>query len=525
MLRCLVLLIPFCPGLNDDPEVKTLIERLSTGSAPARVQAIKSLEQKAQAARPAIPALLALLKEPDSSKTIHPATFRAIERIGLDEARIPELLTLLRSQDAPTASVAARLLGIVGEPALDPLLEILKGPQAVLRQRATNAIFHLRNIPERAIPALVAAVEDPDERVRPGAVAVLGKMGPQAAPAVPGLVKAVDNKSVQASHALGRIGPSARDALPALRRALADPKTSTTFLLFSSSDVGASESREITLAETAAEALGGLGAEAAPAVPDLVRAMKDPRLAVRVKAVRALGQIGVEARDAVAPLIDLFANPRLDRAVHNSALGALSKIGEPAGPPLVEALDHRQASTRRSAALALAIVRPIPSTAVGSLALRLEDEEGGVRMAAALALGELGAAAERAVPDLAAALTAPQQPDPIRKEAAEALAKVGSKGESTLVQALRNAHAAIRREAANGLGKLRTPSPAALTTLTAALADRDAEVRTAVASTLGEFGPEAQTAASALEQRARSDPSQAVRKAATQALEKIRAKP
>ncbi len=506
----------------DDPAVIALIERLQATNPAVLVKTIKALEDKGQAARPAVPALLALLKEPDPSKTVHPAVYRAAERIGLDEALVPSLLADLKSPEKETAERGARLLGIVGEPAVGPLLKTLNDPVPAIRLRGAVGLFHLRNIPQKALTPLVERLQDGDEGVQAAAAAVLGKMGRQAAPAVPGLIKALEAKSLMAAHALGRIGPAAKDAVPALRAALADAKTSRTVKEFKSSDVGKVETREISLAETAADALGGIGADAADAVPDLKKALRDGRPAVRLQSARALGKIGADAADAVSDLAALLGDVKQPKPVPEEAAAALSKIGEAAGPALLTALDDRNKNVRLLAIMALSRVRPLPDKVVGSLAQRLEDDESEVRGWAARALGEIGAAAEKATPDLVLALTARVQHDQVRKEAAEALAKVGGIGGTALVKATKSVTPLVRLLATGALGKARPLPRNGLAALVTSLADPVAEIRAAAATALGDTGAEAKDAIPALEQRAQLDPVAEVRKAAAAALEKAK---
>jgi len=53
----------------------------------------------------------------------------------------------------------------------------------------------------------------------------------------------------------------------------------------------------------AAETLGRIGPDAAPAVPALTRLLDDPDARVRKAAIRTLGQIGPAAKDAVPALV------------------------------------------------------------------------------------------------------------------------------------------------------------------------------------------------------------------------------
>lgn len=66
-----------------------------------------------------------------------------------------------------------------------------------------------------------------DPSVWENAIDALGRLGPEATPAVPLLVRHLETSTglgKRAAMALAKIGPSARDALPALRKAMVDPK-------------------------------------------------------------------------------------------------------------------------------------------------------------------------------------------------------------------------------------------------------------------------------------------------------------
>jgi HEAT repeat protein len=77
------------------------------------------------------------------------------------------------------------------------------------------------------LPALLAALRDPEMQVRGWAAQAIGGIGPDAVSAVPALAGLLGDPDEGARNgafiALGEIGPGAREALPALRRALEDP--------------------------------------------------------------------------------------------------------------------------------------------------------------------------------------------------------------------------------------------------------------------------------------------------------------
>ena len=90
-----------------------------------------------------------------------------------------------------------------------------------LKETAADA---LSRIGAEAVPALIAALRDPDAPVRLQAARALSRIGPEAAPAVPALTAALSDHDVlvrrNAARALGQIGPAAKHAVPELIRAL-----------------------------------------------------------------------------------------------------------------------------------------------------------------------------------------------------------------------------------------------------------------------------------------------------------------
>jgi len=168
--------------------------------------------------------------------------------------------------------------------------------------------------------------------------------------------------------------------------------------------------------------------------------------------------------------------------------------GEEAVPELIDTLKDSDMSVRRYAALALGEIGPAASEASPALAAALQDSNGDVRYAATGALGRIGPAASEAVPALTAAL--------------------------------KDSDVAVRRTAAESLGQIGPGASEAVPALVEALQDPDAPVHVFAAQALGRIGPGAAGAIPAL-RAALADPNgdNRVRKAAAEALEKIKAAP
>lgn len=79
---------------------------------------------------------------------------------------------------------------------------------------------------ELALPALIEALEDPQENIRANTALAIGQMGTKASAAIPALIKALGDEShgvqVNTAYALGQIGWAAESALPALSDRLED---------------------------------------------------------------------------------------------------------------------------------------------------------------------------------------------------------------------------------------------------------------------------------------------------------------
>jgi HEAT repeat protein len=133
------------------------------------------------------------------------------------------LVADLESSDADKSGKARLRLIEIGEPAAAVLAERLQSGDPPAKQAAATALWGMGSKGRAAVPALGAALADPERDVRLAAAMALGNMGEDAAPAVPALVQALADTEADVRHwaikALGSIGPAASDALPALDRA------------------------------------------------------------------------------------------------------------------------------------------------------------------------------------------------------------------------------------------------------------------------------------------------------------------
>jgi len=406
---------------------------------------------------PAVPALIQALG--DSDRNVRRAAAAALGAIG-DPHAVPALIKALGDRDLYVRRAAAGALGAIGDPqAVPALIQALGDSYSDVRRVAAGALGELGD--PKAVPALIKALGDWDPYVRRAAAEALGKLGDPKA--VPALIKALGDSSEDvrraAAAALVKIGTP---AVPALIKALGD------------------SDRDVRRA--VAEALGAISDP--QAVPALIQALGDSYSDVRRAAAAALGKLG-----------DPQAVPALSVWVHageDAARNALQTLGRPA-------LDLTQAVAQVAAQGAWGVlIRALPNEkvreavvglgtpTVPALIQALEDSDGGVRRAAAEALGKLGDS--QAVPALSVCAHAGEEsarkalqtlghPAPDLPQAVAQLAAKGAWG--VLIRALPNEKV---REIVMGFGVSAVPA------LIQALGSRSDRVRRVACEALGAIG-------------------------------------
>ena len=161
-----------------------------------------------------------------------------------------------KEKDSRKRIEAASILKVIGPEAVPALAGLLKDKEASVRAAAALGLRLMGTEAEAAIPALTGSLRDKDEEVRSTAASALAIIGPTG---IRVLAKSLDDKGREvwraAAVALGRIGPAAKTAVPALTKLLQD---------------------EDELSHTdAAWALAQIGPEARAAVPALTELFRD----------------------------------------------------------------------------------------------------------------------------------------------------------------------------------------------------------------------------------------------------------
>jgi HEAT repeat protein len=269
-----------------------------------------------------MPALLKAFR--DESGQVECYAVDAVVKIGPQPSMIPDLMRLLHHNRSAAESVIEGLVKIGGPaiPAALPLPDLdeeLDGADE--RQTWSQGAAVLAGIGKPAVPSLIEAVRDPKKFW--GATAALRQIGPEAADAVPTLLKLgqdADKRSRvvftlvgiaptqpdavaflvdvvrsgeafdrrDAIQALGKIGPAAAAAVPVLRERLRAHWDNSAKVAYSGENY----------LETI-EAVGNIGPAAKDAIPELQQALKHPYEYMRAAAASALEKIeGVSKLDS-----------------------------------------------------------------------------------------------------------------------------------------------------------------------------------------------------------------------------------
>lgn len=266
---------------------------------------------------PAVPVLMAELKKEESSFL----RLLTIDVLSRSDAISPDVLQTLsaslRDLDEGVRVGAADALGRLGNRAVpaygDLIVVSVTDHDALVRQKATNAVAALGPANNLAMPSLTQAFQNPSEEVRRQCIDALAHAQMILQDASPLLLSATRDpdagvrlKALQAGASLSK-GSAAM--LPLLRNAMGD---------------GSPEVRSEAIV-----ALGRFTEAQQEAAAEITRALSDPNPAIRQKAIQALGQLGTAGLTGlVQALGDSYT------VLGDEAGKAIVKIGQPAVPSL-----------------------------------------------------------------------------------------------------------------------------------------------------------------------------------------------
>ena len=464
-----------------------LDRKLQSSDAEERREAAVDL---GRSGREAIPLLLRALGDKDWR--VRKTSVEGLVALGGEEVTKGFVQCLSAEDNAGARNSAIEGLVQIGPASVDDLLPLLDTRDRDVRKFAIDILGDIRAV--RAVPGLVEKLRDPDENVRVAAAEALGKVRDRrAVDALVECLRASDRSWLDyaAAEALGEIGDD-RALVPlmeALERSslrepvleslgkignvntlsplisgITDPlrivrEVSTVALHSIFFKSGADERRQIISAVRAAA-----GARSVGCLEDLIDTSGG---ALQKAGIAVLGWIG--RADAVPKLLSLLHEEEMEEPV----VDALRSAGQDAVALLRERLADDNGLVRRAAALVLGDLgrKEAEDALIGLLA----DENGHVRGTAADSLGRMQSA--KAVPELVHLLE--DEYENVQECAIRALASIGDNSVlEGLVRDFTNLDATMRRNVVRLLGRL--GSAKAVDALAYALKDEEPGVRKAV---------------------------------------------
>jgi len=481
--------------------VRRLLDRLAIPEGPDHWTAFGLLQM---VSKDVLEPMIRRLVDPRTPRPIRVAVLKVLDRsFGFDgsdqtaernvfrpvacEVR-PTLLSLLHDDDPSVRLSSFKLIAVTEE------------EQSVLVESFLSAARHIdpfemesfaKLFKESAIPLLVSGLKDPDADVRSSTAFVLAEVAEslpdEKSLAVGTLASALRDPDTQvrwaAAWALGRLRPIDPKVADSLIEMVRDRTTrvrrgaSIHVMLWDRDgggggwSSGKADGEMLRLA--AIQALEGSPCESAAAVLALVDAFHDNDRLIRLHAVSALGVIGREARLAVPALTEALRSNEIVAGV----LGQECAPGTNSVPLAV------------AAAAALGNFGAEALGAVPDLITRLSDLDPVVRDEAATALGRIGPAAAAAVPALIDSIKSDRPGEP-SSSAIEALQQIDpAEAVSVLIEMLRDPELDRRSTAVNALGELGPQANAAIPDLIRARTDPDSELREAIDHAIQNIAP------------------------------------
>jgi HEAT repeat protein len=304
----------------------------------------------------------------------------------------------------PEAEKAIRAMGTNALPTLMEMVKVRNSPlRADLIKMSTNQ--HLVSIPIL-----------PQHDIHLMAIYGFRQLGATAKAAVPRLVILINDKDPEvrdcAAICLGRIGPSARDAVPGLVKYLSEALRTNTGTVQDTYEM-----------ESAAFALGEIGGPSRPAIPELT-------------ALSKLTNTFGDARSfAKAALIKISGNPQLlfTDVINNAAdqsdwtekgivIYLLETNAESAIPFLLTTLQQTNTFLKPRALQLLGRIHAHPEVCLPAIALLLQSTNSEIRLNAIQSIRDFGVGSKQwlPVPELVRCLKDRQ----VRAEAAAALREI-----------------------------------------------------------------------------------------------------
>ncbi len=371
---------------EEDAEVRaSLMHALGVGEFGALAQEV-------------VPSLIEVLLDETDHAVVRSWIPMVLPDIGPSEKVGPAIIAATKSKNTAVQVNASQALGrlaLDSDTLLSLLNKAMDDPTVQVRAAAVAHAAVLAKKDKRAGLILVRATSDPDKAVQQLTVSLAQALGPDAKDVEPELIKLVKSADpsirVHSAVALTRISSEGSKYLPVAIEAL--------------------QAEEASIRASAALALSTSGAEAKAAVPALSERLRDPEDKVKVLSAGALVSITGKAEEHLSTFVAGLASEDEEARIWASRLLGLAarQAKSAAQPLLLQAIKHDNGFVRSVALSILGGIELDRATALDVFSSALEDQEAAVRIAALLALEQMGRAAEPARPKVTAALQDPNK--------------------------------------------------------------------------------------------------------------------
>jgi HEAT repeat protein len=294
--------------------VPSLIKSLQDPNRGKRTDAVRDLGLIGAEARDAVPGLLAVLQDKDEELRVNALV--ALGQIGPEaKAALPAFRAALKEGNPLMRRSAIRAVGQLGahaKAATPELTALLPMGEPLDRLEVAQALVRIEPNNQAVVPALAGLLKDPNVATRLRAVEILAQSGPQAKAAEPALIELLKETDVglrfRVAEVLAQSGLAGEQVSTTLGGLFEDPKNG----------------KETRL--SAGGILAQVGAKAQPAVPILIKTMKDPDRDIRIKTAEVLAQVGPAAKAAIPVLAETVGNDT-SGTVRMRAADALAQMG------------------------------------------------------------------------------------------------------------------------------------------------------------------------------------------------------
>lgn len=389
------------------------LQHVSGGASNAIVKAVAAHGEQAFAT---LPRLLEVADKDEVDQDLLAATIA-----GMGSRVITPLLDALQARHE-LEPVVSKTLAILGDKAVDSLIDGISSDSEIVRLSATRALGSSSNASPEMVEHLAGKLQDVAPAVRAIAASSLIQLGDKADFCKDDLLELVhdeeasvravavgtlahqshDNEMIadQMRSALADISPDVRSSAVRVVRELKLPEALAKNVVPLTDDDQADVRRETVLT------LRQLGSgDPSDDTKELVsnailKVLHDTDQGVLVAAIDTAGELKMTSENVLAALEEHLVEPEELLTATLRTLVSFGKSASSLAPTISNLLNHERPSVRVAAVEALSAVQPDRVMLAGRLTDVLADSEWEVRRVAADALGDIGPDAKMATPQL-----------------------------------------------------------------------------------------------------------------------------